>query len=94
MEGLQTCSTLARMEQSQKTILTPFNYYEWKKKVVILIWCKGFYKITMEIEVDPNSTIEKKIGLVEWIKPLEYLSISIDLLFHVKSTRTITPNEV
>jgi hypothetical protein len=48
------------MDQSQQIILTPFNYYEWKTKVVILLWSKGLYRITMGTETEPNSIVEKE----------------------------------
>ena len=47
------------MDQSQKIILTPFNFFEWKVEMEILLREKGLYKVTMEIEVDPNAVAEK-----------------------------------
>ena len=37
------------MDQSQKTILTPFNLFEWKAEMEILLRVKGLYRVTMEI---------------------------------------------
>ena len=47
------------MDQSQKTILTPFNFFEWKEEMEILLRAKGLYRVTMEIEADPNAATEK-----------------------------------
>ena len=80
--------------QSHQIILTPFNYHEWKSKVVLLLRSKGLYRITMGKEVEPNSQVEK----TKWFNKLDEaygllcLSISSDLLFHVESASF--PNEV
>ena len=42
------------MDQSQKTILTPFNLFEWKAEMEILLRAKGLYRVTMETEAEPN----------------------------------------
>ena len=47
------------MDQSQKIILTPFNLFEWKVEMEILLRVKGIYSVTMEIEADPNAATEK-----------------------------------
>ena len=46
------------MDQSQKIILTPFNLFEWKVEMEILLRVKGLYRVTMETEVDPNAAVE------------------------------------
>ena len=43
------------MYQSQQIILTPFNYFEWKAQMEILMMSKGLFKVTMEIDADPNA---------------------------------------
>ena len=81
------------MEQTH-VLLTPFNYFEWKVKMVIQLTLKGMYRVTMGIEVEPNSTIDKSKffnGLDEAFGML-CLIISRDFLFHVDSLTT--PNEV
>ena len=73
------------MDQSQKIILNPFNFFEWKAEMEILLRVKGLYKVTMETEVDPNAAAEK----IKWNNKrdeaygLLCLSISRDLLFHI-----------
>ena len=70
---------------SQKTILTPFKFFEWKAKMEILLRVKGLYMVTMATEADPNAAAEK----IKWHNRkdeaygLLCLSISRDLLFHL-----------
>ena len=71
------------MDQFQKIILTPFNLFEWKVEMEILLRVKGLYRVTMETKADPNATTEK----IKWHNRrdesygLLCLSISRDLLF-------------
>ena len=82
------------MDQSQKIILTPFNLFERKDEMEILLRVKCLYKVTMEIEAEPNATAEK----IKWHNKrdeaygLLCLSISRDLLFHLDSLKST--NEV
>ena len=72
------------MDQSHKIILNPFKFFEWKVDMEILMRAKCLYKVTMEIESDPNADAEK----IKWHNRrdeaygLLCLSISRDLLFH------------
>ena len=69
------------MDQSQKIILTPFNLFEWKVDMEILLRAKGLYRVTMETEAEPNVAAEK----IKWHNKrdeaygLLCLSISRDL---------------
>ena len=82
------------MDQSQKIILTPFNLFEWKAEMEILLRVKGLYMVTMEIEAEPNAAVEK----IKWHNRrdeaygLLCLSISRDFLFHLDGLTS--PNEV
>ena len=82
------------MDQSQKIILTPFNFFEWKAEMEILLREKGLYRVTMATEADPNAAVEK----IKWHNRrdeaygLLCLSISRDLLFHLDGLTS--PNEV
>ena len=82
------------MDQSQKIILTPFNLFEWKYDMEILLREKCLYRVTMETEAEPNAAAEK----IKWHNKrdeaygLLCLSISRDLLFHIDGL--ISPNEV
>ena len=82
------------MDQSQKIILTPFNFFEWKAEMEILFRVKSLYRVTMETEAEPNVATEK----IKWHNKrdeaygLLCLSISRDLLFHLDGL--LSPNEV
>ena len=82
------------MDQSQKIILTPFNFFEWKAEMEILLRAKGLYRVTMETKSEPNVATEK----IKWHNRrdeaygLMCLSISRDLLFHIDGLTS--PNEV
>ena len=39
--------------------MTPFNLFEWKVELEILLRAKGLYKVTMANKVEPNLAIEK-----------------------------------
>ena len=81
------------MDQSLKIILNPFNFFEWKEEMEILLREKGLYRVTMETEAEPNAA-EK----IKWHNRrdeaygLLCLSISKDLLFHLDGLTS--PNEV
>ena len=47
------------MDQSQKIILTPFNLFEWKSEMEILLRVKCLYRVTMATEAEPNAATEK-----------------------------------
>ena len=82
------------MDQSQKIILTPFNFFEWKAEMEILLRMNGLYRVTMEPKAEPNAATEK----IKWHNKrdeaygLLCLSISRDLLFHLDGLTS--PNEV
>ena len=82
------------MDQSQKIILTPFNLFEWKDDMEMLLREKGIYKVTMETEADPNVATEKIKchNMRDEAYGILCLSISRDLLFHIDGMRS--PNEV
>jgi hypothetical protein len=40
-------------------ILTPYNYFDWKLKATFQLKRKGLYNLTMAIETEPTSAIEK-----------------------------------
>ena len=82
------------MDQSEKIILTPFNYFEWKADMEIFLRAKFLYKVTMATVVEPNAAAEK----IKYNKRMDEAygilcpSISRDLLFHLDSLTS--PNEV
>ena len=74
--------------------MTPFNFFEWKAEMDILLRSKGLYRVTMETEADPNAFAEK----FKWHNRrdraygLLCLSISRGLLFHLDGLSS--PDEV
>ena len=82
------------MDQSQRIILTPFNFFEWKYEMEIFLREKGIYRVTMATMENPNAAAEK----IKWHTRrdegygLLCLSISRDLIFHLDSLTS--PNEV
>ena len=75
-------------------LLTPFNYFEWKDKMMIEMSSKFLCKVTMGTKVEPNSAIEKSkfFNRLDEAFGILCLRISRDLIFHVDNIST--PNEV
>jgi hypothetical protein len=78
------------LSQPKKLILNPFNYFEWKTEISLLLRSKGIYRVTMGTEKEPSAAAEKikyfnkldeSIGLI-------FLSISTYILFHVSGATT------
>jgi hypothetical protein len=82
-----------KMEFQKEFILTPYNYFSWKEKITIHIQSRGLYRLTMNIDTEPTSAIEKSKYLNRMDEALETICslISVDLLFHISSCKT--PNE-
>ena len=61
--------------------------------MVIQLRAKGLYRVTMGIEVEPNSAVEKAkyFNRLDEAFGLLCLSISREILFHIDSWKT--PNE-
>ena len=47
------------MDHSQKIVLNPFNFFEWKDEMEILLREKCIYRVTMETKAEPNVAAEK-----------------------------------
>jgi hypothetical protein len=77
-----------------KLILNPFNYFEWKTEISLLLQSKGLYQVTMGKEKEPTATTEKINYLNKLDEAIEliFLSIFMDLLFHFG--RATTPEVV
>ena len=80
------------MEQTH-VLLTPFNYFELKAKMVIQLRLKGLYIVTMGTENEPNSVVEKSkyFNRLDEAFRMLFLSILRDILLHVDIITT--PNE-
>ena len=82
------------MDYYSSMILTPFNYHECKSKISILLRSKGLYRVSMELENEPNSLVEK----AKWRNRLDktygflFISISPNILFNLYGLTT--PNQV
>ena len=82
------------MDKSERIILTPFNFLEWKDEMEIFLRVKFLYRVTMATEIKPNAAADK----IKWHNRRDEaygflcLSISRDLLFHLDSLTY--PNEV
>jgi hypothetical protein len=89
-EDTSRATIVDKMDYPPQIILAPFNYYQWKTQIIILSRGKGFYRITMGIETEPHSAMEK----AKWLNRMDEafgllcLSISHDLLFHIESDTT------
>lgn len=82
------------MDASIVSILTPYNYFEWKSKMIIYLKRHGYYRVIMGLEIEPQDATEK----IKWFNKCDEafgtlcMSVSLDLLFHIESATT--PNEV
>ena len=66
------------MDSSSSIIPTPFNYHEWKAKIGISLRSKGLYRVSLDLENDPNAIVEK----ANWSNRFEWsLWISLSLNF-------------
>lgn len=77
--------------QPTQLVLIPFNYFEWKTKITLLVRRKGLYRVTMGMETEPTSTMEniKHFNKLDEEIRLICLSISGKLLFHVNGATTL-----
>jgi hypothetical protein len=90
---VQNIEDSEKMEFQKKIILTPYNYFAWKEKIVIHIRTRGLYRLTLNTDTEPTSAIEKSKYLNRMDEALETICslISLDLIFHISSCKT--PNE-
>ena len=74
--------------------MTPFNYFEWKAKIMIQLNSKGLSRFMMGTETEPKSAVEKSKYFNRLDEAFGMLCLNIlrDLLFHVDSLGT--SNEV
>ena len=70
----------------------PFKYFKWKAKLVIHMRSKFLHRVTMGLEVEPNSAMEKwkYFNRLDEAFGIICLSISRDFIFNVESM--IIPN--
>jgi hypothetical protein len=82
-----------KMEFPKEIILTPYNFFAWKEKMVMHILSRGLYSLTMNTKTKPTSAIEKYKYLNQMDEAFKTIwsLISLDLLFHISSCKP--PNE-
>ena len=75
-------------------LLTHFNLFNWKEEMVIQLRSKGLYRVTMGIEMEPSSVVDKAkyFNRLDEAYGLLCLSISREILFHIDNLTN--PNEV
>jgi hypothetical protein len=81
------------MEFPKEFILTPYNFFAWKEKMIVHLRSRGLYRLTMDTETEPTSSIEKSKYLNRMDEAFGTICslISPELLFHISSCKT--PNE-
>ena len=74
-------------------LLTYFNYHQWKEDMEVQLHSRGLYRVTMNIELEPNVAAQKiKYGnKLDEAYGLLCLSIYKYLIFHISGLKT--PNE-
>jgi hypothetical protein len=82
------------MEFFPSDLLTPYNYFNWKLKILLIIIGRGLYQIAMEKKTKPTLAIKKSkyFKCMDEAYGLISMSISLALLFHIESCTT--PNKV
>jgi hypothetical protein len=82
-----------KMEFPKEFILTPYNFFAWKEKMIMHLRSRGLYRLTMNTEAEPTSAIEKSKYLNRMDEAFRTICslISPELLFHISSCKT--PNE-
>jgi hypothetical protein len=82
------------MEFPASAILTPYNYFEWKTRIILHLRGKGLYQIVMATEEEPTSALEKSkyLNHMDEAHGLLCMTISPDLWFHIDACKT--PNEI
>jgi hypothetical protein len=78
------------MDLQKEFILTPYNYFAWKEKIAIHIGTRGLYRLTLNIDTEMTSDIEKSKYFNRMDEALGTICslISLDLLFHISSCKT------
>ena len=76
---------------SSVDLLTPYNFHSWKDDMEIQLRSKGLYRVTMDTEDEPGSTIEKSRFLNKKDETFGFLCLSIsqDILFHLVGLKTL-----
>ena len=81
------------MEFPKESILTPYSYFAWEAKMGIFLRSRGLYRISMAMEVEPTTAIEKSkyLNRMDEAYGALCMHVSPEMLFHISSCKT--PNE-
>jgi hypothetical protein len=80
-----------KMEFPKEFILTPYNLFAWKEKMIMHLRRKELYMLTMNTETKLTLSIEKYKYLNRMDEAFRTICslISPDLLFHTSSCKTL-----
>ena len=76
-----------------RAFITPFNYFECKVDMVIHLRSKGLYWLTIKIEHEPNSVVEKAKYFNRLDEEFGMLCINTSRDFLIRVEIIGTPNE-
>jgi hypothetical protein len=78
-----------KMEFPKESILTPYNLFSWKENMIVHIQGRGLYRLTMDTETKPTSSIEKYKYLNQMDEVFGTICslISHEILFHISSCK-------
>jgi hypothetical protein len=78
------------IEFPKEFILTPYNYFAWKERIMIHLQTRGLYRLTLNTHIEPTSTIEKSKYLNRMDEAFRTICslISLDILFQISSCKT------
>ena len=70
--------------------LTSFNYHQWKEDMEMQLRSKQIFRLTMDTEAEPvlNHDKEKYFNKIDATYGCVCLSISWDIIFHIKWLKT------
>jgi hypothetical protein len=80
-----------KMEFPKEFILTPYNYFAWKERIIMHLQTRGLYRLTLNTETELTSAIEKYKYINRMDEAFGTICslISLDLLFHISSCKTL-----
>jgi hypothetical protein len=74
-----------KMEFPKELILTPYNFFAWKEKMIVHLQGIELYRLNMDTETKTTSSIEKSKNLNRMDEAFGTICslISLELLFHI-----------
>jgi hypothetical protein len=77
------------LSQPTKLILNPFNYFEWKIEISLLLRSKGLYQVTMGTKKELTATTEKIKYFNKLYESIGMICLSIYL--YISSFMSVEP---